>query len=212
MDLSTTTGEITQHTVIHNARISTTIIDTLKSRKQDKILISYILMLFIFWMFLVSQSKATGPNTHDQPINSYLQKSHQQTINSKVQCRRTYDSANTQTSWTRISAARMNLCREFNQKNVATSAGRVRRVSVEVSILCHDSLRCSKKDVTRRELSHWKVAFPKHRSQMLRLIQLYTWKNLPFSRLFLICQHFVGAQQQKSIRTAQPGRHGALAM
>lgn len=102
------TGEITQHTVIHNARISTTIIEVTQKRQDPYILYSYAVY--------VSQSKATSPNTHDQPINS------------KVQCRRTYDSANTQTSWARISVARMNLCREFSTKK--TVAGRRQELDV----------------------------------------------------------------------------------
>lgn len=53
------------------------------------------------------------------------------------------------------------LPRVFDEKNRGRSAARVRRVSVGGA----------PKDVTRRGLSHWKLAFPKHPSQMLRLTE-----------------------------------------
>lgn len=115
-------------------------------------------MLFIFWMFLVSQSKATGPNTHDQPINSYLQKSHQH--NHQLQ--------GAMSTHIRLSKHTNIMDQDFGGKNEPLPgiqpkkrgrllSARVRRVSkLKCLFLCHDSLRCSKKDVRRRELSHWK--------------------------------------------------------
>ena len=153
------TGEITQHTVIHNGRISNYDHWTHETKRQDP----YDVYVLDVSSLPVSHAcaKTTSPQSK-QPWQPWEASKDPSTINSKVQCRRTYDSANTQTSSTRISAARLNLCRVFSVLTSFASCLTGNWLNTQTS---------------------------KHPSQMLRLVHLYTFKSSPAPHMFL--SHFV---------------------
>ena len=118
---------------------------SLKSRKQDKMLISYILMLFIFWMFLVSQSKATSPK-HPWPTNQL-----QGAMSTHIRL-----SKHTNIMDQDFGGKNEPLPGDFNEKNVATSAARV-----EVSIFLSWFFKVLQKRCdTSRAVSLETIAFP----------------------------------------------------